>query len=293
MAKWIALGFVVLLIGSGWWASQQDAPSWAPALPTLVIAAAVLTGIVAALAHGLERRKAMASVAARLGLRFENSRSREEFRELGLGSLKLFVHCRPPDELSLLHRTVVVHFHNVMTGRELDGETELVSFDFSTSTRSEAPNQRGTFACFRTAGGRLPDLEIVPRLWGEKPEWLKGLTEAAPARRRLAIEEATFDAEYRAYSANEPAAKELLSGELLRFLTDSKETGWRVETSGEWMAVTRLAPAKKVGGLTDPMTPEELPREHRYGYFEHPIAPAHVPKFIATARSLQRIMSNK
>lgn len=293
MAKWVALGFVVAFVASGWWALQEDSPSWAPGLPTIVLAAAVVTGILATVAHGLERRREMAAVAARLGLRFDNNRSREELRERGLGALKLFVYCRPPEELSFLHRTVVVHFENVMTGNGPDAETELAVFDFSTSTRSAAPSQRGTFACFRTPGATLPDLEIVPRLWGEKPQWRKDLTESTPARSRLPIDDAAFEEEYRAYSASAPEAKRLLSRELLRFLTDSLQTGWRIETSGEWMAVTRLAPVKKIGGLTDPMTPEELPREHRYGYFEHPIAPAQVAKFIETARSLRGMVGHE
>lgn len=61
--------------------------------------------------------------------------------------------------------------------------------------------------------------------------------------------------------------------------------------SGGWMAVTRLAPAKTVGGLTEPMTPETIPGDQRRGYFEQPIDPVHVPRLIEIARRLHYMVT--
>lgn len=284
MAKWVLLFFVVALVCSGWWASRADAAGWAPALPTLVLAAGVITGMAYAIRYGLRRRKEMAKVAAHAGMDFTNQVSREFFRELGLGALKLYVYCRPVAELSFLQRSVRASFHNVMSSQHAGAE--LYVFDYVTSTGSGGPDQRGTFVCFRTPGAKLPDLEIVPRLWGERPEWLKGVTDAPPARAEVRVDNPGFHAEYRADAADAAAARNVLDSYLLQFFGNGNETGWRMEMSGDWVAVTRLAPAKNIGGLTEPMAPEKLPPELRRSYFEHPIGPEHLPRFIDVARRL-------
>lgn len=291
MVKWVFLFFVIALVASGWFVSQDDAPGWAPVLPTGVLAAGVLSGIGYAIWHAKQRQKELSAVAVRLGLQFADAKHGEEFRAAGLGALKLFVYCRAAGQLSFLQRAVSPNFHNVMHGRTGDGELYL--FDYSTSSGRSAPNQRGTFACFHTPGGGLADLEIVPRLWGERPEWMKALMDAPPARRRLEGLDGTFAAEYQVYSADEASARERLSGDLLRFFSEPLQTGWRVEMSGEWLAVTRLSPAKKIGGLNEPMEPDSLPGEARYSYQENSIAPRHIPSFLESARRIHSLLTGR
>lgn len=287
MRPWMGLLiFVAALVLAGWYVSQPGAPGWAPVLPTLVIAAGVITGLVYAIRHGLRRRKGMAETAARLGLQFARDKRSEEFRAMGLGALKLFVYCRPVAELSFLQRSVNPGFHNVMSGRETwqDLRADFFLFDYTTSSGRSAPNQRGTFVCFRKAGGTLPDLEIVPRLWGVGPQWLKSLVDAPPVRSELEGQGPAFASEYRAYSADEERAREVLDRGLPRFLSEPAQTGWRIEASGEWVAVTRLGASRKIGGTANPMELDAIPRERRHRYHENTIAPGHIPEFLELAR---------
>lgn len=159
----------------------------------------------------------MKEVASRAGLQFTKGWPRDRFRELGLGTLKFFAHCREPEQLTLLQRAVSVHFWNVMT--EHGQDAEMFVFDYSTSTRSGGSNQRGTFVCFRTAGVDLPDLEVIPRLWREAPEWLASLAEVPPTRSTFTVGDERFDAEYRAESADEARARKVLAGDLASFLS--------------------------------------------------------------------------
>ncbi len=284
MAKWVALFFVLALVGSGWWASQEDAPDWAPAAPTLVLASAVITGLTYSLRHGFKRRKEMADAAARMGMSFEKRRSRDRFRELGLGCLKLFVYCRPKEELPFLKRSVSVAFWNVMVGTTRDAE--LYVFDYTTATRSGGANSSGTFVCFHMLGVDLPDVEIVPRLWSAGPAWLKDLSATPPQRHELHVVDTPFEAEYRVETADESGARRILSEPLRRFLSEPGQTGWRLEMSGPWLAVTRLAPAKNIGWLTEPMTPETVPRDQRKSYAENLIGTEHLPGLLEVARHL-------
>lgn len=289
MAKWVALFFVLALVGSGWWASEEGAPDWAPAAPTLVLASAVIAGLVHAVRHGVRRQIEMADIAARMGMSFEKRWPRDRFRELGLGCLKLFVYCRPTKELPFLKRPVGADFWNVMVGTARDAE--LYVFDYTTATRSGGASSRGTFVCFHTQGMALPDVEIVPRLWGAGPAWLKELTVTPPVRHALPVDDAPFEAEYRVETADETGARRVLSDALRRFLSAPGQTGWRLEMSGPWLAVTRLAPVRSVGWLTEPMAPETVPRAQRTSYVENPVGTEHVPALIEIAGQLHDVVA--
>lgn len=288
MVKWVLLFFVVALVASGWYALRPDAPGWAPAFPTLVIAAGVITGLVYAIRWGLRRRKEMAAVAAQLGVTFEKSKS--ELRDSGMGVLKQFAHCRHKDALPFLHRGRGTRFENVMTA--YDNGTEIFLFDYTTSSGSNSgPNYHGLFACFRNVGSDLPDLEIVPRLWGEQPAWLRYFTDLPPARHGVGVQHASFNDEYMIYTADEDAAQSVLRGDLLDRL--SEQSGWRIEMTGEWVAVTRLGPGKKIGGLADPMEPEKVTKHDRYSYHVSYIAPRHIPRFYEEARGFYRVLTGR
>lgn len=293
MAKWVLLFFVVALAWSGWFASQDDAPGWAPVLPTLVLAVAVITGLIHAIRWGMRRQKEMAALAAQLGFNYELKKP--ELLDSGIGVLKQFAHCRHKDDLPFLSRGMRTDFAQVMT-THTDG-AEVFLFDYSTS-RGKGVHYHGFFACFKKAGADLPDLEIVPRLWGSKPEWARYFSELPPARAEMAVQHSSFAAEYLAHSAdattaNEDRARERLTDDLLDRLAEPQQTGWRIEMSGDWLAVTRLGPAKKIGGLVDPMEPEKVSREDRYSYHVDYIAPRHVERFYEEARNLHRLLTRQ
>ena len=258
MVKWVFLLFVIALALSGWFASMDSAPGWAPVMPTLVIAAGIISGLVYAIRWGQKRGNEMAATAGQLGFSFE--KYRPELRESGIGILKQFVHCRPKGDLSFLHRGLRTSFANSMTTRT-DG-ADVFLFDYSTS-RGKSVNYHGFFAAFHTPGRNYSDLEIVPRLWGEQPEWMRYFTDIPPARSKLRVSSGSFTAEYLVYAARVASGSDALSGDLVRELSKPGQSGWRVEMAGDWLAVTRLAPGKKIGGLADPMEPEKVSNEDR------------------------------
>lgn len=287
MAKWVFLAFVVALVIAGYRASQPDASGWARAMPTLVIVAGGGTGIVMALRSGLRRRKALADIAVRLGLTFENYRP--VLLDSGIGVLKQFVHCRPKDELPFLMRGVRVGFANVISGT--DGAATFFMFDYTTSRSRGGPDYHGFFGCFQTPGGELPDFEIVPRLWGNAPRWAKLAIETSPRRQELTVDVDDVATEYQIYAVQEAPARAYLDDEILSFFADPGQTGWWVEASGEWMAITRLAPTGKMSRIGDPMVPDRFPREARHSYHRGYIAPQYVPAFYDTVQHMFRLLT--
>lgn len=288
MVKWIALLFLAALIASVWYASQDGAPGWAPVLPTLVIAAGVLAGIAYAMLEAKRRQKELGEAAARLGLKFEDEK--RELKDSGLSVLKQFAHFRPGKELPFLLRGNRVSFQNVMSGRE--GDAEFYLLDYYTS-KGKSGHLHGTFACFRLAGGRLPDLEILPRKLRRGGKWVRELLAVPPVRQEVAAGQPSFTEEYCIESAEPGGVAEIIAGPLGDFLTDPRNAGWHIEAAGEWLAVTRMGVSPRTGRIRNPMHPESLAPEKRGGYSPAQIDPEDIPEFHRFAVQIFRWLAGR